>query len=284
MFTTIISVESFKSLIASGAPHMVFDCSFDLMQPAAGAQQYLESHIPGALYADLDSVLSAKTGPRASGGRHPLPTRENFAAWLADVGFQNDMQAIVYDRNGSSFCGRMWWMLKWAGHEAVAVLDGGLQAWHASGGATRGGVEVALAPSTFKLGQQGRPLRDATDILADLGKASQIILDARAPGRYRGEVEPLDPVAGHIPGALNRPFNLNFDADGKFKPAGQLRAEFEQLLDGRDPSSVVHHCGSGVTAIPNVLAMEIAGFGNATLYGGSWSDWCSDSARPVEKG
>ncbi len=284
MYITIISAESLKSLIASGMPHMVFDCSFDLMQPASGEQQYLDSHIPGAVFADLDRVLSAKSGPRASGGRHPLPTRENFAAWLATVGFGNDMQAVVYDRNGSGFCGRLWWMLKWVGHEAVAVLDGGLQAWQAIGAATTGGVEVALARSAFELGQQGRLLRDASDLLAGLGSSSQTIVDARAPARYKGEVEPLDPVAGHIPGALNRPFNLNFDADGKFKPATQLRAEFEQLLDGRDPSTVVHHCGSGVTAIPNVLAMEIAGFGNSMLYGGSWSDWCSDSARPVEKG
>jgi len=284
VYSTFISAEALKTLIESDTPHMIFDCSFDLMQPTLGEQQYLDSHIAGAVYVDLDVALSAKVGPNASGGRHPLPTRESFAAWLDSVGFTNDMQAVVYDRNGVNYCGRLWWMLKWAGHEAAAVLDGGMQAWQAIGGAMKSGTEAAVAPRGFQLGAERRALRSAADVLADLGHSSQTIIDARSAPRYKGEVEPLDPVAGHIPGALNRPFTQNFGADGKFKPAAQLRAEFEQLLAGRAPQSVVHQCGSGVSATPNILAMEIAGLGSTALYAGSWSDWCSDPARPVEKG
>jgi thiosulfate/3-mercaptopyruvate sulfurtransferase len=183
-------------------------------------------------------------------------------------------------------------MLKWMGHEAVAVLDGGLQAWQALGGAIDSlAADAGLAPDSTLGSEQKYPLAPAliglvaTKTIADqLGRASQCIIDARAAPRFRGEVEPLDPVAGHIPGALNRPFGLNFDSEGKFKPATVLRQEFEQLLAGRDPASVVHHCGSGVSAVPNVIAMEIAGLGSAGLYAGSWSEWCSDASRPVARG
>jgi thiosulfate/3-mercaptopyruvate sulfurtransferase len=295
MFTTLISVEQLQALKASGAPLMVFDCSFDLMNPAAGEEQYRKAHIPGALYAHLDAALSDKgsidtDGKRhaaadaASGGRHPLPSREKFAIWLSSVGFSNDMQAVVYDRQGANYCGRLWWMLKWAGHDAVAVLDGGIQAWQAAGGAVSAETEPAPFQSNFVLGEPARRLVDADDITAALGRAGQTVIDARANPRFKGDVEPLDPVAGHIPGALNRPFALNIGSDGKFKPAAELKAEFQNLLGGRDPAGVVHQCGSGVSAVPNLLAMEIAGLGPTALYAGSWSDWCSDPARPVAKG
>jgi thiosulfate/3-mercaptopyruvate sulfurtransferase len=295
MYTTLISVEQLKALEASGAPHMVFDCTFDLMNPASGEEQYRKAHIPGAVYAHLDTALSDKGSPdasgkvqppvdAASGGRHPLPSREKFAIWLSSVGFSNDMQAVVYDRNGANYCGRLWWMLKWAGHDAVAVLDGGLQAWQASGGEVTDREEPSHFQSNFTVGEGKAVLRTTSDVAAGLGKAGQTIIDARAAPRFRGEVEPLDPVAGHIPGALNRPFQSNIGADGKFKPAAQLRREFEELLAGRDPATVVHHCGSGVSAVPNVLAMEIAGLGTPALYAGSWSEWCSDASRPVAKG
>jgi thiosulfate/3-mercaptopyruvate sulfurtransferase len=295
MYTTLISAEELKSLMASGQPLMVFDCSFDLMNPAAGEEAYRRAHIPGAVYAHLDTDLSDKGTPdpqgkyhphpdAASGGRHPLPNREKFAVWLSTVGFANDMQAVVYDRNGANYCGRLWWMLKWAGHEAVAVLDGGLQAWQAAGGEVTDRAEPSHFQSNFELGTELRTLVTTQQVLHRLGSARQTIVDARAAPRFKGEVEPLDPVAGHIPGALNRPFTQNIGADGKFKPAAQLRAEFEQLLAGRDPATVVHHCGSGVSAVPNVIAMEVAGLGPAALYAGSWSEWCSDPARPVERG
>ena len=302
MYTTLISAEQLQALIATKKPLRIFDCTFELMQPHAGEKHYLESHIPGAVYANLDTALSAKHGVNpakagadsvitvtgadapASGGRHPLPNREKFATWLSSVGFANDMQAVVYDRNGANYCGRLWWMLKWAGHDNVAVLDGGLQAWQAAGGAVNTGEEPAHFQSNFELGPEKARLVSPATVLAQLGQTDQTIIDARANPRFKGEVEPLDPVAGHIPGALNRPFNQNMGVDGKFKPAAQLKAEFEELLAGREPSSVVHHCGSGVSAVPNILAMEIAGLGLTGLYAGSWSDWCSDASRPVERG
>ena len=285
MYTTLISAEQLLALQAAGTPPVVFDCTFDLMQPAAGEQQYLAAHIPGAVYAHLDTALSAKNSPTAvNGGRHPLPSRETFAGWLGSVGFSNGMQAVVYDRNGANYCGRLWWMLQWAGHEAVAVLDGGLQAWQAAGGDVATGAEPPRAPGRFAPGPERQRLVTTITVLAHLGKPEQTVIDARAAPRFRGEVEPLDPVAGHIPGALNRPFGLNIGADGKFKPASQLRLEFEALLGGRDPSTVVHHCGSGVSAVPNVLAMAVAGLGSSGLYAGSWSEWCSDATRPVAQG
>ena len=298
-YTTLISAPQLQALQASGTPLMVFDCSFDLAQPALGAQQYDSAHIPGAVYAHLDNDLSALHGAPgangtvitasqadapASGGRHPLPSREKFAIWLSSVGFANNMQAVVYDRNGSAFCGRLWWMLKWLGHDAVAVLDGGLQAWQAQGGAVVQGAEPAHFQSNFRLGEPLRQLASVQQVWEHLLQPEQTLIDARGAPRYRGEVEPLDPVAGHIPGALNRPFTDNFTPDGHFKSPALLRAEFEALLAGRAPESVVHHCGSGVTANPNMLAMELAGLGKTTLFAGSWSEWCSDPARPVERG
>jgi thiosulfate/3-mercaptopyruvate sulfurtransferase len=178
----------------------------------------------------------------------------------------------------------MWWMLKWVGHENTAVLDGGLQAWLASDGAVEAGPGRPAGRSTFVPGEARIQLKSSDQVLMHLGRPEQSLIDARAPARHRGETEPLDPVAGHIPGALNRPFGQNFDPTGKFKPAQQLRAEFEALLGQRDPASVVHHCGSGVSAVPNIIAMEVAGLGRSALYAGSWSEWCSDLTRPVALG
>jgi thiosulfate/3-mercaptopyruvate sulfurtransferase len=267
------------------------------MQPELGQQQFDAAHIPNAVYVNLDKHLSAKNDPTAasgkshpttaSGGRHPLPSRETFAAWLSSVGFTNAHQAVVYDRNGVNYCGRLWWMLKWAGHEAVAVLDGGLQAWQAAGNPVETSQNTAkpkVIPSNYALAGELSALIAINTVAKNLNKPSQTILDARGAPRFRGEIEPLDPAAGHIPGALNRPFTENIGADGKFKPADVLKAEFTKLLAGRDPSTVVHHCGSGVSAVPNVLAMELAGFGRQALFAGSWSEWCSDPARPVAQG
>ena len=297
-YTTLISAPDLQHIVATGAPLMVFDCSFDLTQPTAGAQQFAQAHIPRAVYADLNDALSARHGAPgahgtltaqeadipASGGRHPLPSRERFSAWLSSVGFANGMQAVVYDRQGANYCGRLWWMLKWAGHDAVAVLDGGLQAWQAAGGAVNSGEEPAHFQSNFQLGPPLRQLATVDEVLANLHQPGQTVIDARAGARYRGEVEPLDPVAGHIPGALNRPFAENISADGRFKPAAVLRADFDALLAGRSPSTVVHQCGSGVSAVPNLLAMEVAGLGPTALFAGSWSEWCANPQRPVEKG
>ena len=304
-YSTLISAPQLQALIASSAQLRIFDCTSELMQPHAGEKHYLESHIPGAVYANLDTALSAKHGINpgkpgadgvitasgtdtpASGGRHPLPNREKFATWLSSVGFANNMQAVVYDRNGANYCGRLWWMLKWAGVEIVAVLDGGLQAWVAEGGAVKSGEEPAHFQTNFELGPELAKLVAVDTVLSNLGRPVQTLIDARGAPRFRGEVEPLDPVAGHIPGALNRPFGQNLGPDGRFKPPATLKAEFEALLAGRDPATVVHHCGSGVSAVPNIIAMQIAGLGTSStvgLYAGSWSDWCSDASRPVAQG
>lgn len=281
MHSTLISATDLQALLTGGSAPLVFDCSFDLMNPAAGAEQFRQGHIPGARHAHLDHDLSAHDGEScASGGRHPLPTREAFAAWLAACGLQADQQVVVYDRQGANYCGRLWWMLKWCGHEAVAVLDGGLSAWLAIGGPVDTGLPPPAQPGNFALQASRAPVVGAAELARRLGHPAQTVLDARAAARFRGEVEPLDPVAGHIPGALNRPFTDNLGPDGHFKPADQLRTEFERLLAGRDPASVVHHCGSGVSAVPNLLAMEVAGLGRAALFPGSWSEWCNTPGMP----
>jgi thiosulfate/3-mercaptopyruvate sulfurtransferase len=284
-YSTLITAAELQALQAAGRQLMVFDCSFELTQADAGPSQFEQTHIAGARYADLNQALSAHSpdAARASGGRHPLPTREDFAQWLGHMGFQNGMQAVVYDRQGANYCGRLWWMLKWLGHGAVAVLDGGLQAWQAAGGAVASGPAPVAAPTTFALTPSLAELVTLDDMVLRAAQGRPI-LDARGAPRFRGEVEPLDPVAGHIPGAMNRVFTSNLDANGFFKPAATLRAEFEALLGQRDASDVTHHCGSGVSAIPNVLAMEIAGLGRSALFAGSWSEWCADPARPVAQG
>jgi thiosulfate/3-mercaptopyruvate sulfurtransferase len=213
-----------------------------------------------------------------------LPQREIVSQWLGSLGIHNGMQIVVYDRNKSQYCGRLWWMLKWLGHEAVAVLDGGLQAWKDTGGALSSGPAEPMTPARFELKAPLRQLMLTDAVSAALGQATQTVVDARAGARYRGEVEPLDPVAGHIPGALNRPFTENFTDDGRFKNPEQLKAEWTEVLAGRPASSVVHHCGSGVTAVPNILAMELAGFGPTALYAGSWSEWCRTPGLPCAKG
>lgn len=287
VYDLLISAKQLEQLVSSKTPVRIFDCTFDLGDAAVGHQQYLETHILGAVYAHLDAALSDKHGTGVTGGRHPLPTREKFATWLSSVGLANDMQAVVYDRNGANYCGRLWWMLKWAGHANVAVLDGGLQVWQAAGGAVASGDEPTHFQTNFALAPEISKLVTTQTVADNLDRPIQTLIDARGGPRFRGEVEPLDPIAGHIPGALNRPFNQNIGADGKFKSASILRSEFETLLAGRDSASVVHHCGSGVSAVANILAMQIAGLGNVStsgLYAGSWSDWCSDASRPMAQG
>ncbi len=285
MHTTLISATELQQLIASGAPLRIFDCSYELMKPEAGLAQFEAEHIPGSVHVHLEHHLSDKTGPdRASGGRHPLPSRATFAARLGQLGLDNSQQVVVLDRQAITTSGRLWWMLKWCGHEAVAVLDGGLAAWKAAGGAVENGPGPAPAPAVFELRDPLVQTVDTAAIAAALGRPALTLIDARAAVRFRGETEPLDPVAGHIPGALNRPFGDNTLPDGRFKPAAELRAEFERLLAGRDPATVVHHCGSGVSAVPNLLAMEIAGLGRARLYPGSWSEWCNTPGMPTAQG
>lgn len=279
-YTHLISARQLQTAVRSPSPPLIFDCSFDLTKPSAGKELYLGTHISGAVYADLETALSAPPEEaRCSGGRHPLPTRERFAAWLEGIGFSNGLQAVVYDRNNANFCGRLWWMLKWAGHDNVAILDGGLAAWRREGGLESSGEEPARPSGRFSLHRPLRELADATDVERAIADGSTSILDARARPRYLGVVEPLAPFAGHIPGAKNRPFIENFREDGTFKESSQLRQEFLEALEDKDPK-VIHQCGSGVSAIPNLVAMELAGFKFGKLYAGSWSDWCSNPSRP----
>jgi thiosulfate/3-mercaptopyruvate sulfurtransferase len=285
MYPLLITPAQLQQLQQQGTPCAVFDCSFDLMKPELAGGFFADERIAGALPADLDKNLSTHDADLAvNGGRHPLPQREAVAQWLGRMGVHNGMQIVVYDRNKSQYCGRLWWMLKWLGHEAVAVLDGGLQAWKDAGGATESGPFTSPTPGQFEVKVPLRQLLLTDAVVAHLGQTAQTVVDARAGARYRGEVEPLDPVAGHIPGALNRPFAENFTEDGRFKTPEVLKAEWTEVLAGRPASSVVHHCGSGVTAVPNVLAMELAGFGPTALYAGSWSEWCRTPGLPCAKG
>ncbi len=260
---------------------IVFDCRHDLMAPAAGAALYRAGHIEGARFAHLDRDLSGAKDGRD--GRHPPPTKGAFARFLADAGVDRDTVVVGYDASNGLYAARLWWLCRWIGHDAAVVLDGGLPAWTRAGMTLSDGVP---RPSTgnVAVGDPLVTLVTSDDLVANLASQSRLVVDARAPERYRGEVEPLDPVAGHIPGAVNHPMALDLEADGRFKDAAALRAGFAATLGDRPPASVVQSCGSGVTACHNLLAMEIAGLPGAALYAGSWSAWCADPQRPVARG
>ena len=275
--STLISVQDLQALQAAGTPHVLLDCGFDLADPAAGERAHAAGHLPGSIHVHLDHDLAGpKTGHN---GRHPLPERGAFAARAGTWGIQPGLQVVCHDDQGGVYAARAWWMLRWLGHAEVAVLDGGRAAWVAAGGALHTD-RAAMAPQPpYPAAKATMPTVDTATLQGQLGRA--LLLDARAPERFRGEVEALDPVAGHIPGAANRFFKSNLAADGHFKPAAQLREEFVALGATAD---VVHQCGSGVTACHNLLAMAHAGLPAGTLYPGSWSEWCSDPARPVARG
>lgn len=263
-------------------PHwIVFDCRHDLALPDAGEEAWQAGHVPGARFLHLDRDLAAPlTG---SNGRHPLPAAATFGQLLRNRGVNGTSQVVAYDDAGGMFAARLWWMLRWLGHGAVAVLDGGWKAWLAGGHAASTGRPVPEPGNFTARPRQGMSL-DCAGVLASLRDPRQFILDARAEDRYRGENETLDPVGGHIPGAANRFFRRNLDADGRFRPAAELRQEFAALLGNRQPGDVVHQCGSGVTACHNLLAMEVAGLPGSRLFPGSWSEWCADPSRPVARG
>ncbi len=284
-FRTLISAEALRALYGDTREFVVLDCGFDLADPAAGERAHAEAHLPGAIYAHLDRDLAGiKTGRN---GRHPLPPRQAFAERVGQWGIGPATQVVTYDAQGGPYAARAWWMFRWLGHEAVAVLDGGPAAWRAVGGTFEAERAAPQERPPYPAGSNTMPTVDADAILGALARDSVRVIDARAGERYRGEVEPLDPVAGHIPGALHRFFKDNLGADGRFKPAAVLRAEWERIVP-RDTApgagTIVHQCGSGVTACHNLLAMAHAGFPDIALYPGSWSEWCADPARPVARG
>ena len=281
MFETLVNVADSESLIAQRRCR-IFDCSFDLADPAAGRAAFVAEHLPTARYLHLDEDLSAPAGPR---GRHPLPDAGTLAAKLRDAGLEDGQQVIAYDNAGGPYAARLWWLLRWMGHRAVAVLDGGIQAWTAAGLPLERGDPGPASPGNFVASAPRSDLTvDAAAVLANLSAPEFLVVDARAGQRFRGEVLMMDAVAGHIPGARNRPFKDNLDAGGGFKPAATLAAEFDAVLDGQASAAVVLQCGSGVTACHNALALEVAGRPGARLYPGSWSEWVTDPTRPVALG
>lgn len=275
----LVSVEDLRRHLDDPS-WVVFDCRHDLTAPAAGEASYRYEHIAGARFAHLDFDLSgAKDGRN---GRHPLPTREAFAGFLASAGVRRDTVVIAYDATNSLYASRLWWLCRWIGHASVAVLDGGFAAWRAAG-LPVSDVRPRPAAGDVSVGPSLVSTVDTADIEANLASHDLLVVDARAPERYRGEVEPLDPVAGHIPHAANHPMGRSLRPDGRFVDAAALRAAFDETLSGRTPDRVVQSCGSGVTACHNLLAMELAGLSGAALYPGSWSAWCAGD-RPVARG
>lgn len=279
MSTTLVTVAELQAHLAD-ADWCVVDCRHDLMDVGLGRRQYAEGHIPGAQFAHIDDDLSGvKTGRN---GRHPLPDRDELVARLRAWGIGNDTQIVAYDASGGQFAVRLWWLARRLGHEKVALLDGGWQHWLAGTGPSST-ADPQRPSGNFTPRASLEAVVDASELQALLSSADTLLVDARAPERYEGRVEPIDPVAGHIPGAANRFWQTNL-VDGCFKPPAQLRPEFEQLLAGRAPSALIAQCGSGVTACHHLLAMHVAGLCGARLYAGSWSEWIADPARPVATG
>lgn len=279
-FETLIGVSDLQALMASGTDVLLLDCEFELGAPDKGPAIFAQGHLPGARHAHLDNDLAS--APDGTNGRHPLPAPVALAAWLRAQGLKQGQQVVAYDSNGGAWAARAWWLLRWLGHRPVAVLDGGKPAWVAAGLPLEAAPPGPIATGDFEIGETlvAAPV-SASDVIANIGTGAAQVLDARDPSRFRGDPNPIDPVAGHIPGAANRFFRDNLGIDGRFRSAAELAADFAALLQGRP---AVLSCGSGMTACHNALAMAIAGLPGARLYPGSWSEWISDPTRPVETG
>jgi thiosulfate/3-mercaptopyruvate sulfurtransferase len=279
MYTKLISTPELAAHLDDPSL-VIIDVRHDLAQPDLGESQYRAGHIPGARFGHMDRDLSAaKTGKN---GRHPLPTPEAAAALFGRLGIDASKQVVAYDAGGGMYAPRLWWMLRWLGHGAVAVLDGGIGKWMREGRPVTTKLPE-MRPAAFPIRKTERFV-SAADVLASLRDRSLKLVDARGAERFRGEMEVIDPVAGHIPGAVNRPYTENVEADGTFKSPEELRAELAAVVGDTAPARVVNTCGSGVSACHNLLAMEIAGIGGTTLYPGSWSEWIADSSRPIATG
>lgn len=279
-YQTLIDADDLARLAAQGNV-LICDCRFDLSDPEAGRRDYRAGHIPGAVYVDLEHDLSA--APTGTNGRHPLPDRQAFAARMAKLGVRQDGLVVSYDTSGGYYASRLWWMLRWAGHGQVAVLDGGLKAWAESGRPLEKGEVRTQAGDFHASAAPAMPVTQVEDIEANLAGGELLVIDARAAERFAGAPHPLDSASGHIPGAGNRFWQQNLTPEGRFKPTDQLAREYADLLKGRPAGTIVHQCGSGVTATHNLLAMEAAGLGGSRLYPGSWSEWTSDPRRPIAR-
>jgi thiosulfate/3-mercaptopyruvate sulfurtransferase len=279
-FTTLISTAAL-ALHMDDPAFAIVDCRYQLDDGSWGEREYASAHIPGAVYADLGRDLA---GPKSgTNGRHPLPDPHALAQFFGRLGIASGMQVVAYDQNNGMFASRLWWLLRWLGHDAVAVLDGGLGTWMAEGRPTSSGAE-RREPRAFVGSPRAGMAIDVDAVASRIGSADVRLVDARAPERYRGESEPIDKTPGHIPGAANHFFQWNLDEHGRFQSPEHLRARFKDSLGDTPPRQVVCYCGSGVTACHNLLALEHAGLKGARLYAGSWSEWSSDPSRPVEKG
>ena len=279
MHTTIVSTETLAEHLAGD--WVIVDCRFDLQNEQWGHDQYLTAHVPGAVYASLSHDMAGpKTG---SNGRHPLPSIEALSATLGRLGIAPGTQVVAYDQDSGMYASRLWWLLRYMGHDAVAVLDGGWAKWTREGRPVRGGEETH-SPATFVASPRPEMRVSVDEVGAQLGNLGTLLVDARAPERYEGQIEPIDRVPGHIPGAVNRYYRSNSGDDFTLLPPQELRNEFLKVLGSHEPSHAVMYCGSGVTACQNLLAMAHAGLPGARLYAGSWSEWSADPARPVEKG
>lgn len=278
--TLLVDAQTLASRIDDPA-WVPFDCRFNLTDPNWGAAQYNQGHLPGARYAHLDEDLSSPIGPET--GRHPLPDPTVLAEKLGRWGVDADTQVIAYDDMGGAFAARLWWLLRWLGHERVALLDGGMPAWIANDGDLAPAVPEP-EPRRFAPKRDDSRWLTTAEVYGNLQSRQIQVVDARAPERFRGEMEPIDPVAGHIPRAVNLPLTDNLGQNGRFLPPGQLRKRFLRTLGELPPERVVNSCGSGVNACHNILAMELAGLPGSKLYAGSWSEWIRSPARPVASG
>ncbi|CAH0156136.1 Putative thiosulfate sulfurtransferase SseB [Massilia sp. Bi118] len=283
MYTTLIEAAALAPHV-NDADWVIVDCRHDLANLAAGREAYAAGHLPNALFADMEHELSGekRDANGAFRGRHPLPEKDAFIELLRSWGVNENTQVVAYDAHGGMYAARLWWMLRWIGHEAVAVLDGGVPAWQAAGLPLSTDAPSSRAPGTITARAPLVTTVDVNTVLHNVEHGGRQVVDARAPDRFRGENETIDPVGGHIPGAKNRFFKDNLQADGRFKAPDRLKAELGVAVG--DPKKAIMQCGSGVTACHNLLALEVAGLPGAALYPGSWSEWSADAARPVGTG
>lgn len=279
--TMLVSTETLASHL-NDPRWVIFDCRHDLMDHGKGERQYHDGHLPGSHFASVEQALSGEKNGK--NGRHPLPAPEAFTGFLARHGVTPESAIVAYDDSGGLYAARLWWMVRWIGHRGAVLLDGGWSKWTAEGRATTTAVPLPVPTAAWPVQVDTTAVWSASDVVAHLGDRACQLVDARQAERFRGDVEAIDPVAGHIPGAVNRFYKANLRPDLTLRPAGELRGEFGELLGAREPERVAHMCGSGITACANIFAMEYAGLHGSKLYAGSWSEWVADPTRPVAKG